>query len=69
MRNTVISELERLAEVDNRISVITADMGYSVLESFAERFPNRFFNVGISEQLMSSAAAGMALCGNIVFLL
>lgn len=67
MRNTVIIELERLAEVDNRISVITADMGYSVLESFAERFPNRFFNVGISEQLMSSAAAGMALCGNIVF--
>lgn len=67
MRNAVIDELERMAEADERISVITADLGYSVLESFAERFPNRFFNVGISEQLMSSVAAGMALCGNIVF--
>lgn len=67
MRNTVINELERMAEADSRIAVITADLGYSVLESFANRFPNRFFNVGISEQLMSSAAAGMALCGNIVF--
>lgn len=67
MRNTVVNELECLAEADNRISVITADLGYSVFESFAEHFPSRFFNVGISEQLMSSAAAGMALCGNIVF--
>lgn len=67
MRNTVINELGHLAEDDNRISIITADLGYSVLESFAEHFPNRFFNVGISEQLMTSAAAGLALSGNIVF--
>lgn len=67
MRNTVINELERLAEKDSRICVMTADLGYSVLETFASRFPSRFFNVGISEQLMASAAAGMALCGNVVF--
>lgn len=66
MRGTVINELERLAEADPRISIITADFGYGVLESFAEHFPTRCFNVGISEQLMTSAAAGMALCGNIV---
>lgn len=67
MRNVVIQEIEKLAEQDERITVMTADLGYSVLEHFAERFPNRFFNVGISEQLMASAAAGMALSGNIVF--
>ena len=67
MRNTVIDEIEKLAADDSRIMVVTADLGYDVLEGFAERFPARFFNVGISEQLMTSAAVGMALSGNIVF--
>ncbi len=67
MRNAVVQEIERLAEQDNRIAAVTADLGYSVWEKFAKRFPDRFFNVGISEQLMTSAAAGMALSGNIVF--
>lgn len=67
MRNTVIDEIEKLAADDSRIMVVTADLGYDVLERFAERFPARFFNVGISEQLMTSAAVGMALSGNIVF--
>lgn len=66
MRNTVVKELERMAEQDGRICIITADLGYSVMEDFAAKFPSRFFNVGISEQVMTSAAAGMALCGNIV---
>lgn len=68
MRNAAINELERLAQKDSRICIMTADLGYGVLEQFAARFPSRFFNVGISEQLMASAAAGMALCGNIVFI-
>lgn len=67
MRNTVIDEIEKLAADDSRIMVVTADLGYDVLEGFAEQFPTRFFNVGISEQLMTSAAVGMALSGNIVF--
>lgn len=67
MRNTVIDEIEKLAADDSRIMVVTADLGYDVLEGFAERFPTRFFNVGISEQLMASSAAGMALSGNVVF--
>lgn len=66
MRNAVVDRLEELAAADERICVITADLGYSVFEKFNERYPNRFFNVGISEQLMASAAAGMALCGKIV---
>lgn len=66
MRTVVIDELERLAGQDDRISIMTADLGYGVMESFAAKFPDRFFNVGISEQLMASAAAGMALCGRVV---
>lgn len=67
MRTAVIEELEILAARDKRICLMTADLGYGVLETFAERFPKRYFNVGISEQMMAAAAAGMALSGNIVF--
>ena len=67
MRNTAIQEIERLAEQDMRICLMTGDLGYGVLESFAKKFPERYFNMGISEQSMTAAAAGMALCGSIVF--
>ena len=67
MRNTVLSELCRLAETDKRICLLTADLGYGVVDQFRERFPNRFFDVGISEQAMTSMAAGLALEGMIPF--
>lgn len=67
MRNVVVTEINKLAANDSRIMMMTADLGYGVLEEFKKQFPCRFFNVGISEQLMTSAAAGMALSGNIVF--
>lgn len=48
--------------------LITGDLGFSVFESFAERFPNQFLNAGICEQTMAGIAAGMALCGKKVFI-
>jgi len=44
-----------------------ADIGYGEIEPFAEKFPERFFNVGVCEQNMTGIAAGLALNGNIVF--
>ena len=67
MRNHLIAELERIAEEDRRVVVLTADLGYSVLDSFARRFPGRCFNVGICEQNMASVAAGLALEGHVVY--
>jgi transketolase len=43
--------------------LINADLGYSVLEPFAERFPERYLNVGVAEQNMVGVAAGLALSG------
>jgi transketolase len=37
------------------------------VEAFAERFPDRFLNVGVAEQNMTGVAAGLALCGKTVF--
>lgn len=67
MRNTFVKTLVKLAEVDERIFVITPDLGFSVLEEFEEKFPDRFLNVGIAEANAVSIAAGLALSGKIVY--
>lgn len=67
MRNHLIAELEKIAAEDSRVVVLTADLGYSVLDSFARRFPDRCLNVGICEQNMTAVAAGLALEGHVVY--
>ncbi len=62
---------ETLAECgvrDQRIVVLTADVSASVLTTyFAQKFSNRFFNVGIAEAGMVDAAVGLALDGFVPF--
>ena len=54
----------RCAEKDDRLVAITAAMsGGTGLETFAEKFPNRFFDIGIAEEHAVSMAAGMAKQG------
>lgn len=67
MRNHFIKGLEALAKNDPRIFLMTGDLGYGVLNGFAEQYPDRFINAGISEQNMTSVAAGLALDGNTVY--
>ena len=53
-------------EFDNLV-VMDADLSGSTKTSmFAKEFPDRFFNMGIAEQNMYGAAAGLALSGKIV---
>ncbi|MDY0340621.1 MAG: 1-deoxy-D-xylulose-5-phosphate synthase, partial [Coriobacteriia bacterium] len=60
------SSLVREAERDERIVAITAAMpGGTGLAHFAERFPDRFFDVGIAEQHAVGFAAGLAHGGRI----
>ena len=63
MRKTFINTLIDLARKDKDIVLITPDMGFSVLESFFEEFPNRAINCGIAEQNAVSLACGLALMG------
>src|SRR5215469_2111226 len=67
MRNTFIETLCALAEEDERVWLLSGDLGYSVLERFATRFPRRYLNMGVAEQNMTGVAAGLALSGKIVF--
>lgn len=56
--------LVRLAEEDPRLVCLTAAMKEgTALGTFARRFPERFFDVGIAEEHMLTFAAGMAAGG------
>ncbi len=56
--------LVELGSADERIVVLDADVSSSTQTClFARAFPKRFFNFGITEANMVSAAAGMSTCG------
>lgn len=68
MRKTFINCLTNEAAINEKIVLIVGDLGYSVIEEFQIKFPNRFFNAGIAEQNMASMAAGLASEGFHVFI-
>jgi transketolase len=55
---------EEMAE-DGRIYLLTADIGFGVLDSLRTRFPDRVINVGSSESLMIGIALGFSYEGRI----
>lgn len=61
-------ELADLADTDPRVVVLTADLARANRATdFADRHPDRFFNVGIAEKNMITTAAGMASVGYVPF--
>lgn len=57
-----------LARTDDRIVGLTADLGkYTDLHILGQEMPDRFYQMGMAEQLLMSAAAGMAREGCIPF--
>lgn len=67
MRNTFINRLVEKAKKKNNIILIVGDLGFSVVEPFANEFPDRFINAGVAEQNMTGIAAGLASEGYHVF--
>jgi transketolase len=67
VRNAFVSTLAELAEHDPRIVLLTGDLGFGVIERFAEQFPDRFYNIGVAEQNMVGVATGLAQGGLIPF--
>jgi transketolase len=60
--------LNALAAADERVVGLSADLAkYTDLHIFAREYPDRFFEMGMAEQVMMMAAAGMAQTGLIPF--
>lgn len=68
MRNTYLNTLYELAKQDKNVLSLVADNGMIVYDDFKRDMPDQFFNFGISEGHMISAAAGLASCGKIPFI-
>ena len=63
MRRIFGNTLAELAKKDKKIVLIVGDIGYGVFDNFREKYPDRFFNMGICEQSIISVASGMAIEG------
>lgn len=68
MRTTFIKSLSEIAKKNKKIVLVVGDLGFNVVEEFANQFPDRFFNAGIAEQNMATLSAGLASEGFIVFI-
>lgn len=62
-RRIFFEELIKLAEHDDKIILIVPDVGFSFTEEFAQKFPDRYFNFGVTEQSCVVIAAALALAG------
>ncbi len=67
MKKALIDTVCDLMYKNKNIYMLTADLGYGVMDKLMNEHPDKFVNVGICEQNMTSVAAGMAMEGNIVF--
>ena len=61
--------LAELAEAYPQLVVLDADVSASTMtKTFAAKYPERFFDMGIAEGNMAGVAAGLATCGKIPFI-
>ena len=65
MRKECINLLAHQMLNSSDIIVLTADLGFGILDPIKDTFQNRFYNVGAAEQLMIGAAVGLAEQGKI----
>ena len=69
MRKVLASSLEELMQKNENIVLIDADLSKpNGLSDLKNKFPDRAFDIGISEQNMASIAAGMSSYGFIPFI-
>lgn len=68
MRDGFGEALVELGKKNPDVVVLTADLSESTrVKDFADKFPERFFQVGVAEQALVTVAAGMAEAGKIPF--
>ncbi len=68
MRKAFIDELTVIAKRNKNVVLLTADLGFMVLDTFQKQLPRQFYNVGVMEQNMVGVATGLAMNGYIPFI-
>ena len=63
IRDSFFSGIYKVMKEDNNSVILTADHGAFYLTKISQDFPDRYINVGISEQNMVNVASGLSLNG------
>jgi transketolase len=63
LRNQFARTLENIGASDEKLLVLLGDISVYLLRNFKQKFPDRFYNVGICEQTIISMAAGLSSLG------
>lgn len=67
MRKQFKQTISDLAAKDERLVVILGDVSVYLFKEFQEKYPDRFYNMGICENTLVSVAAGLSSQGLIPF--
>ena len=63
LRKTFVNTMLDIAESDANLVVIVGDISHGIFKPFRDKFPNRYYNIGISEPGMVNVAAGLSAKG------
>lgn len=63
MRNAFADEIAKLAVEDERVVLLSGDIGNKLFDPFKKVAPTRFYNCGVAEANMTGVAAGLAMLG------
>jgi len=65
MRKQFAELLHTIMTENEKVILLTADLGYGLFDKIRKDFPSRFYNVGASEQLMIGVAVGLTYMGKV----
>src|SRR5438105_2515771 len=63
MRNAFAKQVTALAEQDERVVLLSGDIGNRLFDDFKAKCPSRFYNCGVAEANMVGVAGGLAMSG------
>ena len=65
MRKQFAELLYQMMAKNENIILVTADLGFGLFDEIRDTYPDRFYNVGSSEQLMIGVCVGLSYSGKI----
>ncbi|MBR9691994.1 transketolase [Candidatus Woesearchaeota archaeon] len=63
MRNAFADELTKIGKENEKVVMLSADIGNRLFDNYKEKNPERFYNCGVAEQNTIGLAAGLAMSG------
>ena len=63
LRESFAQTMVKIGSKDENLMVMVGDISHGILQPFAQKFPNRYYNIGICEPSIINMAAGLSEVG------